>query len=180
MNSPIVLEGDPVLRRKAKPVPKMMFGSAELSDIIEKMRAGLRLYDVEGYVGVAIAASQVNIPYRLFLVEDMNPSRLPEEALPALVAINPSIIKRSKKNALLGEGCLSVPEHYGVVKRSEHVTLEAYDELGIRFTRGAGGLLAQVFQHECDHLDGVLFVDVAEKVWLKEELESNQKNNRPL
>lgn len=163
----LVPQEDPVLHTAAQDVPKEMFRTKKLAAFVEKMRAGLRSYDAEGYVGVAIAAPQVGIPYRLFLVEDMNPSRREEEALPTLVAVNPRITKRSRKKVLLGEGCLSVPNHYGSVARSENVTLEAYDEEGKKFVRGAGGLLAQIFQHECDHLRGVLFVDVAEKVYEK-------------
>ena len=62
------------------------------------------------------------------------------------------------------QGCLSVRWKYGEVKRSVNTTVEAYDENGIKFTRVGGGLLSQIFQHETDHLDGVLFIDKAKNV----------------
>lgn len=79
-----------------------------------------------------------------------------------LICINPVIIKESKEKIWMeGEGCLSVRWLYGKVKRSTKVTLRAYDENGKVFTRGASGLLAHIFQHESDHLDGILFIDKA-------------------
>ena len=67
---------------------------------------------------------------------------------------------------------------YGVVARSKNVTLEALDEHGKPFTRGAGGLLAQIIQHECDHLDGTLFIDRAVQTWNKEDRPSNLSEAR--
>ena len=78
-----------------------------------------------------------------------------------LVFINPKITKFSKKKKMMEEGCLSVRWIYGNVERSTNVTLEAYDENGEKVTRGAGGLLAHIFQHEVDHLNGILFIDKA-------------------
>ena len=78
-----------------------------------------------------------------------------------LVFINPKIIKQSKKTAFLDEGCFSVRWWYGQVKRSKNITIEAYNKNGEKKVWGAGGLLAQVFQHEIDHLDGILFSDKA-------------------
>lgn len=77
------------------------------------------------------------------------------------VFINPKIIKHSKKTEMMNEGCLSVPGVYGKIRRWRQVTLAALNENGNKVTRGAGGLLAQIFQHECDHLDGKLFIDNA-------------------
>jgi len=81
-----------------------------------------------------------------------------------LVFINPEIIKISKKKGSVPEGCLSVRWLYGEVKRSTNATIRAYDENGKIFTRGGGGLLAQIFQHEVDHLNGVLFIDKAKNL----------------
>ncbi len=85
-----------------------------------------------------------------------------------LVFINPKISKLSREKAWVPEGCLSVRWLYGMVQRSKKATITAYDENGKKFTRGASGLLAQIFQHETDHLQGVLFIDKAKEV--KEEL----------
>ena len=78
-----------------------------------------------------------------------------------LIFINPAIIKQSRKKESMHEGCLSVPGIFGNIRRSRQVTLKALDESGKEIIRGAGGLLAQVFQHECDHLNGKLFIDNA-------------------
>ena len=72
-----------------------------------------------------------------------------------------SIRLLSKKRQILDEGCLSVRPLFGKVERSEKATVTAYDENGKKFTRGGSGLLAQIFQHEIDHLNGILFIDKA-------------------
>ncbi len=78
-----------------------------------------------------------------------------------MVFINPKIIKISKETEEMEEGCLSVRYLYGKVKRSKKAMVEAYDENGKRFKKGGSGILAQIFQHETDHLDGILFIDKA-------------------
>lgn len=143
------------------------FADGTVAKILKSMRQAIKTYDVEGYAAVAIAAPQIGVAKRIFLVEDQNSDR--DDGLPTIVAINPRITKLSKKTHEVGEGCLSVPNTYGVVLRHKNVTLEATDENGDVFERGAGGLLAQIIQHECDHLDGTLFVDRAEKTWTKDE-----------
>jgi peptide deformylase len=80
----------------------------------------------------------------------------------------------SKRKHLVGEGCLSVGDDYGAVRRSTHATLRAYDAQGNEYERGASGLLAQIFQHEVDHLDGILFIDKAEKIWNKTDEEAKK------
>jgi len=143
------------------------FVDGTVTKILKGLRQAIKTYDVEGYAAVAIAAPQIGIAKRMFLIEDQNSDR--EDALPTIIAINPRIIKLSKKTHEVGEGCLSVPDTYGVVLRHRNVMLEATNEHGETFTRGAGGLLAQIIQHECDHLDGTLFIDRAEKTWTKDE-----------
>jgi peptide deformylase len=155
----------------AEEVTPEEFSNGTVKKILSGMRAAIKTYNVEGYAAVAIAAPQVGVAKRLFLIEDQNPDR--EKALPTIVAINPKIIKYSKKTHVVGEGCLSVPNKYGAVDRHKNVTLEALDENGTLFTRGAGGLLAQIIQHECDHLDGTLYIDRAEQVWEKDDRPAN-------
>ena len=123
---------------------------------------------------VAIAAPQIGISMRIFLVlgktfaktiKDDDGITHHEELLPDdLVFINPEIIKESKKKEETEEGCLSVRWLYGKVKRSSKITIRAYDENGNRITRGASGLLSQIFQHEINHLNGILFIDKAENI----------------
>ena len=72
------------------------------------------------------------------------------------IFINPKITKISKKKKTVKEGCLSVTGVFGVITRAEKVTVEAHNEKGEKITRGASGLLAQIFQHEMDHLNGIL------------------------
>jgi len=109
--------------------------------------------------GVALAGPQIGISKRVFVVAPIIFKDNPEEM--QLVFINPTIIKSSKDKKKMEEGCLSVRGKYGKVRRSTRVTIFAYDENGDEFELSAGGLLAQIFQHEIDHLDGILFVDKA-------------------
>ncbi len=170
--SKLVAENHIALHSIAEEVTEEEIQDGTLSKIVKKMKEALRAYNAEGYVGVAIAAPQIGVSKRIFLIEDQSKDR--EDDVPEIVAVNPRIVKTSKKREVLGEGCLSVPDRYGAVVRYTNVTLEALDENGKPFTRGAGGLLAQIFQHECDHLDGTLFVDVADKVWFKEDMDKHQ------
>ncbi len=110
--------------------------------------------------GVALAAPQTGVNLRIFVI---SPLLWSDEAKQQgnLVYINPEITKKSSNKVQLDEGCLSVKGVYGRVKRHEKVTVVAYDKSGHKFTRGASGLLAEIFQHEIDHLDGKLFIDTA-------------------
>lgn len=163
MATEIVVQGHPALREKAKAVPKTMFGTPELAAIVTTMSEALR----ETEFGVAIAAPQIAVSYRIFVVSGFvmtDRERNLED--PDVVFINPKIKKRSRKKTMIdGEGCLSVPGIYGSINRSEKVTIEACDIHGKKFERGGSGLLAEIFEHEVDHLEGVLFVDKADKLW---------------
>ena len=168
--SKLVAENHPALHALAEEVTKEEIANGTLKKLVKKMRDALKSYNVDGFVGVAIAAPQIGVEKRVFVVEDQSQDR--EDALPYMVAVNPKIIKVSKRTSLVGEGCLSVPNSYGAVKRHSNVTMRALDENGEEYERGAGGLLAQIFQHECDHLDGILFIDRADKVWTKKEADN--------
>ena len=148
----------PALREHAKEVEKSLFGTRKLSKILKDMREALKNEDD----GVALAASQLGVALRIFVVSPRAYSK--NDTSHPLTFINPRIIKRSKREQLVDEGCLSIRWLYGEVKRSTNATVEAYNEKGQRFTRGAGGVLAQIFQHEVDHLDGILFTDKARNV----------------
>ena len=155
-----ILQKDaPVLREVAKSVPIKDIKSKKIRDILKKMKVSL--YAEED--GVAIAAPQIGESLRMFMVRG-DVLTLTKDKNPDLVFINPEIIKISRKKNRVEEGCLSVRYLYGRVKRGEKATLRAYDETGKRRERGASGLLAQIFQHETDHLDGILFIDKAENV----------------
>lgn len=169
----LVPESHPALHAIAEEVPVEEITSARIKKVIKDMRAALKSYNVEGFAGVAIAAPQIGVPLRIFMVEDMNPDRDAKVKIPTLIAINPHLVKVSKKRKISGEGCLSVPESYGAVERALQATIRAYDEHGNPYERGGSGLLAQIFQHEVDHLDGILFTDRAEKVWHKDDMDKN-------
>jgi peptide deformylase len=159
----LVPQNHPALHTIAEEITAEDFDSGLVTKLLKDMRAAIKTYNVDGFAAVAIAAPQIGVAKRMFLVEDQSGSE--EERFPTLVAINPKIVKSSKKTHEVGEGCLSVPDEYGVVKRHKNVTLRAIDEHGEEYDRGAGGLLAQIIQHECDHLDGTLFIDRAERTW---------------
>lgn len=163
--SKLVPEHHPALHQIAESVPVEDIATPKIQKVLKDMRAALYSYNVEGFAGVAIAAPQIGVPLRIFLVEDMNADRKEKSVIPQMVAINPEIIKVSSKRKIVGEGCLSVPQEYGAVSRALRARIRAYDEKGKLFEYGGSGLLAQIFQHEVDHLDGILFVDRAEKVW---------------
>ncbi len=162
----LVPENHPALHRIADAVTDEEFKTGTVTKIIKDMKAALKTYSVDGFVAVAIAAPQIGISKRIFLVEDQSTDR---DSLESFVAINPTIVKVSKKTSLVGEGCLSIPEYYGLVRRHKKATMRALDEHGQEYVIEAEQLLAQILQHEVDHLDGILFTDRAEKVWHKDE-----------
>lgn len=168
----LVPENHPALHAIAEEITQEEIDNGTVAKLIKDMKAALKEYSVDGFVAVAIAAPQIGVSKRLFLIDDQ--SDRDEDRLPSIVAINPKIVKMSKKSKLVGEGCLSVPEKYGLVRRSTNVTMRALDENGESYERGAGGLLAQIIQHENNHLDGILFTDIAEKVWDKDEFDKEQ------
>ena len=173
----LVPENHLALHTIAEEVPEAMFGTPKLTKILKDMREALFSYEAEGFTGVAIAAPQIGLSLRMFLIEDTHPDKDGTRVLPSLVAINPEIIKLSKAKKGMSEGCLSVRDKYGTVPRALRATLRAYDVDGKISERGASGLLAQIFQHECDHLDGTLFVDRATKIVdkIEEDLKESKK-----
>jgi len=151
--------GKKILRKKALKVPVSDISSKKIGQIIKEMGEALS----KEKDGVAIAAPQIGYSYRVFLVSDKAFGEK-KDGKQEKVFINPKIIKLSKKKELMDEGCLSVRWKYGKVKRSTKVTVEAYNQKGEKFQRGASGLLAQIFQHEVDHLGGILFIDKADSL----------------
>ncbi|MCA9016135.1 MAG: peptide deformylase [Planctomycetaceae bacterium] len=137
----------PALRWKSKLIKSI---SPELRDTV-KMMFDL-MYEARG---IGLAANQVALPYRLFVI---NLTSDPNETEEEFVFINPEITKR--KGITEGEeGCLSLPQLYGDVKRSEEITVEAYDLEGQLFEITLDDLAARAVQHEIDHLDGIMFPD---------------------
>lgn len=157
----IVEKGNPVLDNLSEPVPVEEIMSSGVQKLINDMKETLEAISD----GVGLAAPQVNVPLQIFIVSRRVMGKNIINSVDDLVCINPKIVKFSKtKKWLDGEGCLSVRWYYGKVLRSTNVTLEYYDEKGQKQKRGAGGLLAHIFQHECDHLMGELFIDKAKDI----------------
>ena len=170
----IAQKENPVLRQIAHEVPIKDIRSANIKKIIAQMKKTL----TSQADGVAMAGPQIGNALRIVIIsgkvfdarfkrgEIQNVKNWP----PDIALINPKITKLSKEKKWLPEGCLSVRPWWGDVRRSEKTTITAYDETGKKFTRGGSGLLAQIFQHEVDHLDGVLFIDKARNLKKEENL----------
>lgn len=163
-------ETDP-LRTVSREIKQSEWGSEELLAQINDMKE--TLLDIPD--GVALASPQVGINKRLFVIADR--AFEPEAKWKPTVFANPRIIKASKKSAEMHEGCLSVRYVYGKTVRHINVTVEAYNEYGIKFTYEATGLIAHIIQHEIDHLDATLFVDHGYdfEEYTQEDIDNNLK-----
>lgn len=136
----------PVLRHKSKPLRRF---DAELKNVIREMFD--LMYEQKG---VGLAANQVGLPYRFFIINlENDPAKAPE-----FVFINPEISRR-RGTVEKEEGCLSFPEIYAPVKRSDKLVISAYNLQGEEINYELDGFFARAVQHEYDHLDGVLFID---------------------
>ncbi len=177
-NTPNILQqNDPILRKKAKIVDLGMLGTSEFKKIIAYMKVAMATQKD----GVAIAAPQIGVSYQIFIVSGevlKKADKNYEGDGSDLIFINPKISKLSKEKRLVEEGCLSVRWLYGTVPRSTKATIKALNGNGDKITRGASGLLAQIFQHETDHLNGVLFIDKAEEIWEMTEEEIAQAQGK--
>ena len=153
MTRNLIERNDPILRAIAAEVPLKDIGSKKTQVVVNKMKKALHAEDD----GVAIAAPQIGASLQIFIVKGSNSTTRQDR-----IFFNPKITKASRKKNKVEEGCLSLRYLYGQVLRHDKVSIEAYDESGKKLNVGASGLLAQIFQHEIDHLKGVLFVDKAE------------------
>lgn len=159
----IIQKENKILRQTAKDVPIEEIKGKKIKDIISRMDKALS----QSKDGVALAAPQIGESLRIFIIDGNVWKKQPKDEKikkPPVVFINPTIKKISKNKLAVHEGCLSIEGIYGAIKRAEKLTVGAYDENGKKFTRGASGLLAQIIQHEIDHLNGVLFIDKAVKL----------------
>ena len=180
LKDPIVQAGAPVLHAKAKAVPKKDITSPKIAKIIARMKKALSAEDF----GVAIAAPQIGESLRMFVVsgkafepvikDDEKPidGGPKKSLLPDRVFINPEITRLSKKKKEMSEGCLSVRGKYGTVLRHEKASIKALDEQGTPITYHGAGLVGHIFQHECDHLDGILYTDKAIRLEEDEDMRS--------
>ncbi len=179
-SSEIVQSDNPVLRQHTKAIPIHEIGSKSVQNVIARMKKALESQED----GVGLAASQIGEPLSIFVISHRVFDQFKDESKTSdnkdiaeiekvqgakknskkavdMVFINPSIKRLSREKKMMEEGCLSVRPLYGKVKRSVKATITAYNEKGEKFEMGASGLLAQIFQHEVDHLYGTLFIDKA-------------------
>lgn len=149
-----------ILRKKSRKITEFSSGFQALADdMVDTMREA---------PGVGLAAPQVNVSQRLIVVEygDEEDDEAPKKLF---VVANPEIVYFSEEKVLGTEGCLSIPGYAGDVLRSKDVIVKGQNRKGKPIKIKAKGWLARIFQHEVDHLDGVLFIDRAEKVWRIED-----------
>lgn len=165
----IVQKENKVLRQVAKEVPVSKISSEEIKKVLNDLSEAVNSQDD----AVAIAAPQINVSLRIFCVsgrafnEDFLEGKIDYNdysKFPNRFFINPEIIKISKDKKAVEEGCLSVRPLFGKVRRASRATVSAYNEKGEKFEMEGVGLLANVFQHEIDHLNGVLFIDKAKDI----------------
>lgn len=143
--------GDPVLREVASPVTR--FVTPELQQLVDDMTDTMRACD-----GAGLAATQIGVLQRVVVFGVEHNPRYPHaEPVPFTVLVNPRITPLSEERDLDWEGCLSVPGMRGLVPRYRHIRYRGFDPSGRTVDREATGFHARVVQHECDHLDGILY-----------------------
>ncbi|OGY81679.1 MAG: peptide deformylase [Candidatus Kerfeldbacteria bacterium RIFCSPHIGHO2_12_FULL_48_17] len=149
---PVLKHPDKRLREVAKNITLEKLRSKEVQALIEDLTDTMIADD-----GIGIAATQVGTPHQVFVLGG-------KTRHDAQVFVNPKIVSFSQRETYMEEGCLSVPGVYGLVKRPVKVRLKALDRHGKPVDVKATGLTAKVFQHEVDHLNGILFIDKAERI----------------
>lgn len=145
------------LRKKTADFDFKKFTKKEIADLISRMRSVMRAAN-----GIGLSANQIGLDINMFVAEvpDVDKGGTKFYAL-----FNPKIEKKSGETAVFEEGCLSIPGKWGYVPRAERVVLCGFDKNGKPIKIRAWGLLAHVFQHETDHLQGKLFIDRTKKVF---------------
>ena len=158
---PIIQPDNPILRRPAARVND--FGT-ELQNLIDDMLD--TLVDARG---AGLAGPQVAKSLRIILArlpdDEESRQKYAEDAGKLYIIVNPKVIRRSEEMAAGVEGCLSLPGLLGDVERHQSIEIAGQDREGRPLRLTASGCLARVFQHEIDHLDGILYIDIAARVW---------------
>ncbi len=146
--------GHPVIRAAAQQVPRKAFRDPLFQKLIDDMRETMYEYE-----GVGLAGPQVHESWRLAVIEvpASDDGKRPE--VPFMVLVNPTLTPLEDEREEAWEGCLSVPDLRGIVPRHKRVRLEALDREGKAYSLEASDFFARVIQHECDHLDGHVYLD---------------------
>ena len=170
----IVTIPNPILRRKTRPVTQF---DGDLQTLIDNMIETMREAP-----GVGLAAPQVGQPFRLSVIEtlpkvDEDGNEI-EDSRELFVIANPEIVWLSRDELLGVEGCLSIPGYVGEVSRAEKIRVRAQDRFGRKVRFRLTGWTARIFQHEIDHLNGILYIDkltAKENFWTEEEFQAMQE-----
>lgn len=170
----IITPVNPILRKKAHKVTR--FDDSKLQTLLDDM--------VETMIdapGVGLAAPQVAVSQRIIVVrlpdDEQSQKEYGDQAGVLYVVLNPEIIRASQQMVDGVEACLSIPGYIGTVSRHQSVTVRGLDRHGKELRIKADGWLARVFQHEIDHLDGVLFIDKASEVWRAESADGDDEDD---
>ncbi len=164
------------LRHKTADFDFKKYNRKEIAELIKQMRERM-----EAVNGIGLSANQIGLNFKFFVVQipqniSVNPRSNPRESATTskfYAIFNPEIVKFSKEKTVIEEGCLSVPGVYGLVERPKKITLVGQDKNAKKIKIKAWGLLGRVFQHEVDHLNGILFIDRTKKVY-KYKVEGNK------
>lgn len=144
------------LRKKTVDFDFKQFTKKETAELVARMRRVMREAN-----GIGLSANQIGLDFRAFVAEVPDP----QGGTKFYAIFNPKTEKASEKKASFEEGCLSVPGKWGSVERAEKIIMSGYDKNGRPFKIKAWGILARVFQHEIDHLNGKLFIDRTKKIY---------------
>ena len=151
--------GHPVVRTAAREVPGEVLASPDFQQLVDDMVDTMHEYD-----GVGLAGPQVHVGLRVAVLEVPASDERARAAVPLTVLVNPVVMPIGEEKEQAWEGCLSIPDLRGVVPRWKRLRLEALDRQGRPYTVEAEGFFARVIQHECDHLDGGVYLDRMEGV----------------
>ena len=163
----VLQKGNKILEETSVEIDLRDIPSPKIKNIISQMKDVLK----NTKDAIALSSPQIGESLRIFIVSKKFFGEDGDKGGEDLVFINPEIIKTSKEKQWVEEGCLSVRGVYGEVQRCKKATIRAFDENGQKFTFGSSGLLAQIFQHEIDHLNGILFTNKAKNI--REEKRKN-------
>jgi len=154
-----------ILRNKAIPFDFTAFTRKEIDALVKKMREMMIQAN-----GIGLAANQVGLNFRIFVAQipksdaEGDIEKLSRVDTKFYAIFNPEIVKIYGEKNMLEEGCLSVPDVYGNVMRAHKIAIAGFDKTGKKIKIKAWGILARVFQHEIDHLNGVLYIDKAKHI----------------
>ena len=146
--------GHPVVRSAAREVPPEVLASPEFQHLVDDMVDTMHEYD-----GVGLAGPQVHVGLRVAVIEVPASDERARAAVPLTVLVNPVVTPVGEEKEQAWEGCLSIPDLRGAVPRWKRLRLDALDRQGQPFSVEADGFFARVIQHECDHLEGGVYLD---------------------